>query len=226
MPKAPPDPPSPITDDDRSAHVEHLEDVLGNGPRLSALFGFQPGVGTGSIHEADDGKTQSLGKTHLAQCLAVALGVGRAEVTGQSVLGGLALAVPDEHDPFPENRCQTGRNCPIVTKIPIAVQLDEILADVLDEVTGQRAIGMASHLDPIPRRQIAVNLGRETLETIPVEAQFLGKVVGGLPGELFELFEPRTNVLDRLLKWKRGWAICGLAIFTRHGGVEAVFPRL
>ena len=213
-------------DHDRSPDVEHLENVLGNRTGLPAFLGPYPWVSTRSVDETDDWQAQSFGETHLAQRLAVALGVCRAKMARQTIFRGLAFAMADQHDPLAENGRQTGRNRPIVAKVAISVQLDEILAEVLDKVTGERPIRVASDLNPIPRRQIAVNLGCEALETIPVEAQLFREVMGGLPGELFELFEPRTNVLDRLLKWKRGWAVCGLAIFTRYGGVEAVFPRL
>ena len=119
-------------------------------PRSSAP---KSGIGAGQIDEADDGSTEFLGNLHAAKRLAIALGMGHAEVALHALLRGAALAVADhQHFVIAEPR-HAARHRGIVAKGAIPVNLAEIREDPLDKVHGVRPLGMARRLNSLPRRR-------------------------------------------------------------------------
>ena len=92
---------APLADhhaDDRGADLAHLHQVLGDDRRLAALLGRDARIGARGVDERDDRQAELGGEPHLQQGLAIALGVGAAEVAGGPLGQVLALLVADEHD--------------------------------------------------------------------------------------------------------------------------------
>jgi len=83
--------------DRRHAQPRHFENIARNGFGLPALLGAEAGIGAGKVNEADDGPRKLLRDLHAAQRLAIALGVGHAEVALDALLDAAALAVADHH---------------------------------------------------------------------------------------------------------------------------------
>ena len=81
MPSPPPLPPSPMIDvDDGGPEPGDDLEVVGDGLGLAPFLGADARIRPGGVDEGDDGKAVLLGQAHEAQGLAVALGVGLAEV--------------------------------------------------------------------------------------------------------------------------------------------------
>ncbi len=64
-------------------------------PRSSAAI---PGIGPGRVDERDDRQAELGGQPHLHQRLAIAFGMGAAEVAGLALRQVLPLLMADEHD--------------------------------------------------------------------------------------------------------------------------------
>ena len=129
------------------------QNVARDGFGLAALFRAKAGIGAGQIDEADDGAAELLGNFHAAQRLAIAFGMGHAEVALDAFLGGAAFAVADhQHFVVAEPRHAAGHGL-VVAKGAIPVNLAEIREDPLDKVHGIRPLGMACRLNSVPRRR-------------------------------------------------------------------------
>jgi len=139
-------------DDGDGGHAEagHLEKIAGDGFGLAALFGTEAGIGAGQIDEADDGAAELLGDFHAAESLAIALGVGHAEVALDALPGAAALAVADDHDLFIAQARHAAGDGLVVAIGAIPVNLAEIGEDPLDEVHGVGALGMTCPFDSDP----------------------------------------------------------------------------
>src|SRR5713101_3902548 len=101
-------------DDDGHGQPRHLAEVAGDGLSLAALLGVNPRVGAGRIHEGEDGPAELGGELHHAQGLAVALGLGHAEVAGEFLFGVAALLVTHDNDGPPVVARRAGDDSRIV----------------------------------------------------------------------------------------------------------------
>ncbi len=62
------------------------------------FLGADAGISAGRVDEADDGQIKFLRQLHQAQRLAVAFGLGAAEVAHEVFLGIAAFLMADDHD--------------------------------------------------------------------------------------------------------------------------------
>ncbi len=62
----------------------------------------------------------------------------------------------DEHDLFGPDPSQAAPDGAVVSEVPVAVELHEVLDDPLDVVSAQRAVGVAGDLYRLPGAQAAV----------------------------------------------------------------------
>ena len=109
----------------------------------------------------DDRQAELLGQLHAAQGLAVALGVGQAEVALDLFLGVAALVVADEHDLVPAEAGQAALDGGVVAEVAVAVQLAELAADQLDVVLEQRPLRVAGDLHRLPGAEVVVGLAEQ-----------------------------------------------------------------
>ena len=83
IPSAPPEPPSPITTQMIGVGSRDISNMFcGDHLGLAALLGADARIGAGRVDEADDRQAVLGGQLHLGQRLAIALGMGTAEIAG------------------------------------------------------------------------------------------------------------------------------------------------
>ena len=92
MPSAPPRAAFADHDaDDRRGQPRHLEHRVGDHLGLAALLGADARIGARRVDQADDRHVELGGQLHLGHGLAIALGMGAAEVAGVAFLERLCL---------------------------------------------------------------------------------------------------------------------------------------
>ncbi len=187
-------------DEDRGLELEHLEDVLGDRRGLAALLGADPRVGARRVDQADDRDLELRREAHLAQRLAVSLGVRTAEVERHALLRRATLPVPDEQEPpLPDPR-EPGQDCLVVAEHLVAVELDEVVQDLLDVVGDDGSVRVARDVDPLPGRQVRVDpldLGREALLE---RVDLAGEIEVRALVDLLELGQLGLDLADRALE--------------------------
>ena len=109
-----------------------------------------PGWAPGTSTNVTTGRPAALRELHEAHRLAVALGVRHAEVAPHVLLGVGALLLAD-HDHAPALDPREARDDRlVVAEQPVAVELDELVGDLGDELEGPRAAQVARELDAGP----------------------------------------------------------------------------
>jgi hypothetical protein len=168
MPSPPPLPPSPMTMLTmgvlRVAIVLRLKAMAS---AWAALLGSDAGVGAGGVDESDDGEAELLGLLHDPQGLAVALGIGLAEVPFDAGPGRPALLVPDDGRGPALVEGQPGDDRRVVGEPPVPVHLHEVLEEEGDVVQGVRAFGVAGDLDDVDGGHPGDDLGPFLLDLPP-----------------------------------------------------------
>ena len=118
--------------DDRGIQAHHGHQVLGNGLPLAPFFRPDAAVGPGGVHEAEDRPVEFLRLLHQAQGLAVAFGMGCPEGAGHAFLGAVALLYGEEGHGQAPKMAHAAHDGPVVGKAPVAVQLKEVRAEIVD----------------------------------------------------------------------------------------------
>ena len=85
-----------------------------------------------------------------AQRLAIAFGLGHAQVAENFLLGVAALLLADDHDGALFEPAHAGDDGVVVGEEAVAVDLVEIGEQALDVVERMRALGMARQLHALP----------------------------------------------------------------------------
>ena len=83
-------------DDDGHGQARHGAQIDGDGFGLAALLGVEAGIGAGRIDKREDRPAELGGELHQPQRLAIALGLGLAEVARHALLGVAALLVAED----------------------------------------------------------------------------------------------------------------------------------
>ena len=157
QPSAAPALPDDDVDDGGAEPGDDLE-VVGDGLGLAPFLGADPGIGPRRVDEGDDRETVLFGHLHDAQGLAVALGVGLAEVPFDAGPGGPTLLVANERDGPAFVEGQAGHDGRIVPEPPVAMHLHEIREQVREIVQRIRPLGVAGELDDVDGRQLRGDL--------------------------------------------------------------------
>jgi len=162
--------------DDGGAEARHFHEIEGDGLGLASFLGADAGIGARGVDEADDGEVEFFGEFHFGQGLAVAFGVGHAEIAGDAFLGGAAFVVGDEHDLFAAEAGKAGDDGAVVAEGAVAVEFAEVLGDEVEVVGEERAAGVAGDLDGLPGGEVVVDFGGELDEVLAELADFGGVV--------------------------------------------------
>ena len=109
-------------------------------------------MGTRDVDEGDDRQPEPLGELHRPHRLAVALGVGHAEVAPDVLVRVGALLLADDDDPTPVEARQADDHRRVIAEQAVAVELDEVVGDAVDELERPRPPQVARKLDPRPHR--------------------------------------------------------------------------
>ena len=142
-----------------------------------------------------------MSELHQAKRLAVALGVGHAEVALEALLGVASPLVADDHDRLAVETRPAGDDRRVLAIEAIAVQLDEVGEGELQVVDRERAPGVARHLHALQRGQVAVDL-RPQLAELPLERRdLLDHAELPVAGEPLQLVDLLLELDDRLLEF-------------------------
>ena len=114
--------------DDGDGKVHHVAEIFRDGLGLAALFGADAGIRAGRVDERHDRETEAVRHFHQPHGLAVALGMGHAEVALDVFLGGAAFLLAYQHDLSAAHGCESADHRLVVLEAPVAVQFLEILA--------------------------------------------------------------------------------------------------
>jgi hypothetical protein len=214
---------------DRDFEAGHLDQVAGDGLGLAAFLGAQAGPGTRRVYEGEDGDAELLGQLHEAEGLAVALGVGHAEVAAEVLLGVAAALVADDHDGLAFETGPPAHDGRIVAEGAVAVGFNEVGEGEPQVVGGEGPFVAAGDLDALEGRQVFVDLGAELGQLLFEGGDLLGDLELLIARHLFELVDLFLELGDRSLELQcRGGAGHGVNSRVRgepgHHRVSHVIP--
>ena len=162
----------------------------GDPAALAVLLRDDARVGAGGVDERDDGEPVAVGELHHAHRLAVALGVGHAEVPVRALADVAPLLVPDEDDRCARRSGARPRDDRgVVRERAVAVQLDEVVEDPLDVVERVRPLLVARELDGAPDLVLA-RLRRDPVDLALEPRHLAGDADPAQKREVAELGEP------------------------------------
>ncbi|CDN45526.1 hypothetical protein BN871_HW_00060 [Paenibacillus sp. P22] len=193
--------------DDRHAEHSHLAQVARDRLRLAAFLGRIAGISAFRVDEGDDRPLELVGLLHQPQRLAEALRMGTAEEAGDVVLCILAALMADDRHRHSVQLGQAADDRQIVREQPVAVQLQEIREDVMDEVERGRTLMVAGQMHLLGRAELAVHLVLQLLAAGFQTGDLVGEVDARILAEPFQLLDFAAKVAERLLKRQ----------FRRHG---------
>ena len=107
-------------------------------------------MGARHVDEGHDRKPEALRQLHDPHRLAVALRVGHAEVAPDVLVGVGALLLADEGDAPPVDPSPAGDERRVVAEAAVAVQLDDLVGHVAQQVERARSAEVARELDAMP----------------------------------------------------------------------------
>ena len=121
------------------------------------FFRADAGISAGGVDERNDRQPELVRQAHQPKRLAIALRVGRAEVT-QNVFFGIVPFLRADHDDLViAQPRQTADDGPIVGIKPVAVQFGKIGERRLQVIQRVRTLGMPRQLHSLPGSQIGEN---------------------------------------------------------------------
>ncbi len=177
----------------------HLEHVLGNDLRLTALFGADARVGARGIHEAYHRQAELGPHPHLGQRLAIPLGMCAAEVAGAALLDGASLLMSHHHDLVLVEPGEAASDGAIVSEVLVAVQLDELVEHLREVVGRLGSILVSRDLNRLPGTQIRID-ALDGVGQLAAEAAYFVFVTGAGLERLLGVAQPRFQFDDRLFK--------------------------
>ena len=104
----------------------------------------------GGVDESEQRKPVSMCELHDADALPVPLGEGHAEVASSALVNVPTLLVADQDDALPPEATETADERRVVTEMPIAVKLDEIIEEPLHVVERVRPLLVTCEFDSTP----------------------------------------------------------------------------
>ncbi len=153
---------------DRRPEPGHEADRPGDRLGDAPLLGLGAGMRAGHVDERHDRQARSLRELHDAHRLAVALGVRHAEVAPDVLLRVGSLLLSDHDDPPAVDRREPGHDRLVVAEQPVAVELDDLLGHLRQELEDARAAQVARELHPRPHRGLLVDRRRGGLRLVAV----------------------------------------------------------
>ena len=129
---------------------------------MTALLRFQPRKGSGRVNQGHHRAIELLSQLHQAECLAVTLWVGHAEVAVLAHFGVGSFLLTNEHHTLTVDEAKSTYHGLVVFDGAVTVQLHEVpFGQCLDVVQGVWTIGVAADLHPLPWGQIRIHLLRD-----------------------------------------------------------------
>src|SRR4051812_20150947 len=207
-------------DDDGHAQARHFEQVAADGLRLAALFGVDSRVGARRVDEREYRQLELLGQLHQAQRLAVALGLGHAEVAQDLFLGVAALLMADDHAGRALEARQTAHDRGVLRVRAVAVQLFEVGEQCLNVVQCVGPLRMARDLRDLPRRELAVDVLGEGVAALGEALDFVGDIGRRVVLHKAQFLDAVLKLRDGLLELEEGRLHRAGRILPRRHGID------
>ena len=136
---------------------------------------------------------------HQPQRFAIAFRIRHSEIPLHPFFEGLAFLMPDDHDRPVVKAGEASDDGAVIAKGAIAVELEEVPAELADVVEGRGPLGMPGELRSLPGSQSAVQFVFDLGEFRP---QLADLVLRGRFPEFGgrELFDLLFDLADRLFK--------------------------
>ena len=122
---------------------------------LAARLGIDAGIGAGGVDKGQHRQPEALGQPHQPPRLAVALRPRHAEIVLEPRLGVGALLGAEHDDAAAAKPADPADHRGVLGKGAVAGERHEIADQPGDVVEAVRPLGMARHLNLLPRRQRA-----------------------------------------------------------------------
>ena len=185
---------------EREAFLGRAGDRLG----LAALLGLDPGKGAGRVDQGHHRQAEPVGQLHQPDRLAIALGLGHAEIVLEPGGGVVAFLMADQHHPAAADPRQAADDRRVVGEIAVAGQRHEILDQPGDIILEMRPLGMARDLRLLPRRQLGIGVAQQ-LARLGLEPVDLGVDVESAAARgLAQLGDAGLELGDRLFEIEIG----------------------
>src|SRR5262245_10723665 len=197
---------------DRHAQLGHGIEVAADRFRLAALLGPDARIRARRVHEREYRHAELLGELHQPQGLAVALGLGHAEIAENLLLGVAPLLVADHHAGLAVEAREPADNGGVVGEAAVAVQLLEAGEEIADVVERVRALRVARHQRDLPRAELAVDFLGERLAFLLELRDLRRDVERGVVLHEAQLLDLGLELGDRLLEFQEGVFHAGLMI--------------
>ena len=143
---------------DGDAQLHHLTKVHSDCLRNVALLRSDTWKSAWRIDEGNHRHAEFFAETHQAQRLAIALRMRAPEVAHHVLLGIAPLLVSDNDATLAAEHRHSAWHCAIVGKAAVAVQFNPVRKTALNVIERERPLSVPRDLDPLPGRQIAVNM--------------------------------------------------------------------
>src|SRR6476619_229588 len=143
---------------DGDAQLHHLTKVHSDRLRNVALLRSDTWKSARRIDEGNYRHAEFFAETHQAQRLAIALRMRAPEVAHHILLGIAPLLVSDNDATLAAEHRHSAWHCAIVGKAAVAVQLNPVRKTALNVIEREWPLSVPRDLDPLPGRQIAVNI--------------------------------------------------------------------
>ena len=178
----------------------HFPQVEGDGLGDMSFLGAHARVGPRSVDERDKGEPEFFAHTHEAKRLAIAFGVGAAEVSPEIFLSVTALLMADDGALVFADGGKPPGHGGVVPKQAVSVQFHEIRKRQLHVIQGEGTRRVARDLDSLPGGEFGVNLVPGLLEFLLQLRRlcFDVDVTGG--GTASEIGKFRFQFEDRFFK--------------------------
>ena len=128
----------------------HGEHGLGDGARLAALFGRYARIGSRRVDEGEHGQAVAFGQGEQALGLAIALGLGHAEVVARLLVEGATFLLAHDDDGAPVEPAQAADHGAVVGPQAVALELLEVVDERSDVLAAARPVFVARDLDGQP----------------------------------------------------------------------------
>ena len=122
------------------------------------FLGGDPGVSAGRVNKGNNWQAELVGETHQAKGLAIAFGMGGAEIAEDVFLGVAALLGADDDDTVVAEPGKAANHGAVIGILAVAVQFREIGKGLVDVIQRIGTAGVAGELHALPGSEIVKNL--------------------------------------------------------------------
>ncbi len=171
-----------------------------DGFRLSPRLGLDARKRARRIHKRHDGQTETIRQIHETLRLAIAFGLGHAEIVTDAAFGIVAALLPDDDARLAFDATQTTDNGLILREQPVTREWREISHDLANVIEAMRTARMTRDLHFLRGRQFAVDAAQLPLHLFLKPFDFSGDVEAAVVGKMAKPFDLGFQFDDRFFK--------------------------